>query len=331
VKFILFMCGISFINAVSFEEAAVAARGQADVEVLKQYLDGPNGPDDDRDSQEKGMSLLMLAATRHSCYARLCGQGPEAVKILLEAGADVNYQNFEDRFTPGISALYLAAQWANRWESTETLQLLLNHPDIDVNIRTEQGDSVLGAAASNDEVISLLKEAGAVCKCISEKCRRLSYGNCGFSRDYIISLCGVCLQYRQTIPEAVTFDEAEKAVKGNADIQILSVYLNFNLADTTDFPDQKIWSSYTLLEIAARYGNNQAIEILLQDGADINHGGVKALYLAADWGRTESVRLLLQDPKLDLSLFDTSNLDSDWLSTEYPDIWRLLKEAGVDL
>merc|ERR1712200_35847 len=157
--------------------------------------------------------------------------------------------------------------------------------------------------------------------------RRLSYGNCGFTRDYIISLCGVCLQYRQTIPEAVTFDEAVKAVKGNADIQILSVYLHFNLPDTTDFPAT---NGNTLLMTAARYGNNPAIEILLKDGADINalnNGGVPALYHAIFWGRTESVRLLLQDPKLDLSLLDFNDkYGIGGLSTEYPEIWTLLKE-----
>ena len=42
---------MSCLFLVSFDEAAKAARGQADVDLLKQYLDVPNGPDDQRDSE----------------------------------------------------------------------------------------------------------------------------------------------------------------------------------------------------------------------------------------------------------------------------------------
>ena len=63
-----------------------------------------------------------------------------------------------------------------------------------------------------------------------------------------------------------------------------------------------IWSRYSFISTIGSLSN-------------ISITGVKALYLAADWGRTESVRLLLQDPKLDLSLFDTSNLGKYLLAT----------------
>jgi len=111
-------------------------------------------PDIDINIQDNdGRTALIQAAW--SGYA-------DSVKSLIsKPDIDINIQD-----NNGDTALWYSASSGK----TESIKLLLSKPEIDINIQSNDGDTALGWA-KNDEVKSLLEEAGAQCRCVSDSCR----------------------------------------------------------------------------------------------------------------------------------------------------------------
>lgn len=148
------LIGFSLVSSqskVSWDAVRESAEGKwwTDIQVLKDYLD-ENNPD--AETTINGKTLLMRA-TMHD--------NPEGVRLLLDAGADVNAKD-----NPGSTALTIAT-WNG---STDSVKILLEDVNIDVNILDGSGDSALGLA-ENDEIKKMLQQIDAVCQCSSSWCR----------------------------------------------------------------------------------------------------------------------------------------------------------------
>jgi len=182
-------------SKVSFDDAKEAAQGKADIEDLKEYLED-NKPDDERSDEpiyKKGQTLLMEAVQwgNYRAISLLLAKGADVNAkdhfgktalmhaswrwnedvvrdLLLVPGIDINNQGKFD----GMTALMLAAEGGN----TPNVKILLDNEDIDVNILDAKGNTALGWAR-NAETKKMLEQHGAICRCVSDWCRR-SVGNC---------------------------------------------------------------------------------------------------------------------------------------------------------
>lgn len=72
----------------------------------------------------------------------------EAAALLIEAGADINC-----RSKSGLAPIHLAAQQNNR----PLLELFLYHPDIDLSVKTEAGDTPYDIAYRSSPLYRLFK------------------------------------------------------------------------------------------------------------------------------------------------------------------------------
>lgn len=133
-------------KSVTFLDASEAIQGNADLSLLKTYLQ-TNQPDAERDSN--GDTLLFQSAWNKNA---------NAMKILLDAGANVNAQNDNSRFTQvkESSVLMIAAHLGD----TESVKVLLAQPNININLMDSVGLTALNLA-SNDEISNMLRNAGA--------------------------------------------------------------------------------------------------------------------------------------------------------------------------
>ena len=89
--------------------------------------------------------------------------------------------------------------------------------------------------------------------------------------------------------------------------------------------------------VAAYIGDFEIVELLIQEGADVNavtkSGGYTALILAADNANTEMVKLLI-DAEADVNAKDnngrTALLAATWAVYQgHTEIMELLREAGA--
>jgi len=312
-------------KGVSFEDAEKAIRGKSDFNMLRRYLRA-HGPNDETYFEGAlGWPLLTIAAQEGNI---------NAIEMLLEFGADINARD-----NSGQTALISAADSGK----TNSVDILIRQPGIDIDAQDNDGDTALGRAR-NREIVKLLEESGADCRCVSEFCRS----------ERFISKCGVPLV-------AGSFTAALAAVKGQADIYYLRSYLQ------NHGPDDETEKGFSLLMIAGRYNEDtEALEMLLDAGANVNYqtgygysaltqtaafgeaesvkillqqpginvnlrqfAGETALYDAADFGQTETVKYLLQHPDIDLNL--TDEYGNTALGVAYnEEIVRLLKQRGAE-
>jgi len=102
--------------------------------------------------------------------------------------------------------------------------------------------------------------------------------------------------------QSVSFYDAWESAIGDREIKVLEDYLKWNHPDA-----ETANNGWNLLIIAARFGNTEAIYLLLAAGSDVNakdRFGITALILAARHGATEGVRALLLAPSIDVNIQD---------------------------
>ena len=179
----IFTTGTASAAATEGDPSLFAAIRQGDVKLLKEHLDQPSLEARDR----RGATLLMHAAA----FGNL-----ETLRLLLDAGADLNVRNHFDatallwgardlekarlliergadvnaRSKQGRTPLMLACL---RPGGSETVALLLAK-GADVNVQDGRGDTALGLAASIGEVESmrLLLGKGADAATVNKKGER---------------------------------------------------------------------------------------------------------------------------------------------------------------
>ncbi|MBT8383496.1 MAG: ankyrin repeat domain-containing protein, partial [Ignavibacteria bacterium] len=102
-----------------------------------------------------GSDLNVVEPTRESTplITAAALERPEAAEILIEGGADINYQNAD-----GSTALHTAIAFSK----TELAEILID-AGIDLNIKNNDGSTALHTAAffCNTEVVKALLENGA--------------------------------------------------------------------------------------------------------------------------------------------------------------------------
>jgi ankyrin repeat protein len=96
------------------------------------------------DTTNDGTTALICACSNASKSNEL---SLSIVKLLVEKGADINQQNTPEN-KPDKTALIVASELGN----TEVVSLLLNTPNIELNVQDLKGNTALIYAISNPEI-----------------------------------------------------------------------------------------------------------------------------------------------------------------------------------
>jgi ankyrin repeat protein len=183
-------------------------------------------------------------------------QDMEALKSLVESGADVNYQ--DPKY--GTTALMLACNYG----LTDMARFLLDN-GAKANIQAKNGSTALsGAAQQSLELVKLLLDKGADVQLKTEE------GITAFTNSIIGVLRG-----------SVTTEVAELLLEKGANVD--------------EAPDKGGAAGYTCLMMAARNNNPDLVKFLASKGANLNiaaQDGATALSLAEKEDNQEMVKLL---------------------------------------
>ncbi|MEB3310246.1 MAG: ankyrin repeat domain-containing protein [Snowella sp.] len=304
---------------------AIQSKNLATIATLLQFGVDPNSGN------------VLLLATR-------LGQ-KEAVKLLLEKGADVNQANLA-----GETPLTLIAKQGDReiWnilrqfdvkltvdalmtaagEGQDEFVKTLIQAGLDIDTEDENGDTALHLACleGHVSVVSALLALGA----------NVNHRNHLGDTPLLIAL----LQDHPEIADQLLcaganphFANEEEmpvtlAVK-NQQHKIIHLLLKAGVDPDTRFPDSK-----TLLMKAADLGDRDLVEILLQAGADVNltdSTQATALMWASHRGYAEIVKTLIQIPAIDLDAKNRGGYTALMLASfnQYFDVVDILKKAGA--
>jgi len=133
-----------FVKSGKVEDTLLTASLRGDVKAVKEFIKkGANVNEKDNN----GFTILMLTARQNN---------PEIIKLLLDAGADMNAVSGEATFDGKYTALALAA--GNN--QVENIKLLLA-AGAKVNVKDLRQNTPLHYAANNEEMTKMLLAAGA--------------------------------------------------------------------------------------------------------------------------------------------------------------------------
>ncbi len=233
-----------------------------------------------------GVSPLLLAVDKETA---------EIARLLIDAGADVNYtlpeQQFSSRSASGISALLVAVDK----ENGEIVRMLLSAganvnyvlPKQRFGSGSTTGTSavLLAVKQGNEEIVRLLVEAGANVNHVLPE----QEFNSGSATGTSILLLAV----KQGNEEIVRL-----LVEAGADVNYALPQQGFQSKST---------GGMSALLMAVNEGHETIVRLLVEAGADVNSafpdqgfparkstGGVSALMLASFGGHEEMARLLIE-------------------------------------
>jgi ankyrin repeat protein len=224
---------------------------------------------DVNDYDEHGYTPLIHAASSNP--------DPEVIRVLLEAGADVNQGNYDVRFKTFTSPLLVAVR-----ESTPEVVRILIDAGADVNQRNHRLATALTAAVYRNDLamVTLLLSAGAKVNVWD------GYGNTVLriaeregSDPAIIQALQEATPHSATL--RMTRDEFYEIVATGSAAEVAAASSEGADANTKDEDD------YTVLMHALRSDQDlDVIQLLLEAGADVNsimalNTGWQALVVAA--------------------------------------------------
>jgi len=290
---------------------------------LRGLKSGLRDADAAKAKDSKGVPLVMYAAAFGS---------PEALRMLIDAGADVNAKNSFDA---------TALMWAAG--DPVKARMLIEH-GADVNARSKQGRTALIIAASHDggsETVRLLLARGAdpKAKDMIDTTALLTAARADDTESV-----------RMLLEKGLDVNGADKggntalaAAVSNDDLPMVKMLLakgaNVNTAIT--YAGRVKFGPIALVKLtplmfAAPHGSVQMIKTLLDAGANVNDTdvrGMTALMLAvgSDNQNVEVVKLLLA-AKADVNARSTAGETAfDWaLKFNHPEVLEALRKAGAE-
>ena len=239
----------------------VGAARDGDIKALKQHI--AKGAD------VNALHFEMPPLT----WAALMGQ-TEAVKLLLQHGADINGRNKDDN-----TALHLAAFFGR----ADAVKVLLEN-GANIKARNDDGATPIDMLSVDWEMTVFI--GGFVGLNIEEK----EIAAMKKGRSEIAKLFGVDDVFNDASPFSPQ-RLSEAAFTGDV------ATMKQALADGADPNTMDPQSGSTLLATAALMGHTKVVALLLENGADVNarsRDGATALHTAAFLGRAETVKYLLE-------------------------------------
>jgi ankyrin repeat protein len=309
VSLLLFIITEPTLHCAENEEL-VAAAGAGEFDTVKTLLQQGVSPNSRSEYQD---TSALTAAVR--------GSHTVIVRLLIQTGADVNYQNEFNRST------------ALMFVKNPRIAALLIHAGAEVNVFDNWGMSPLNWAATDAgiEVTQVLLEAGAG---TTPEINRLMLAASRGSTDELRRL----LEQGTDIntPDRVGWTPLSVAAEiGHADMArlLLEAGANPNIRYTGWIPLAPPHGEFTPLMGAAKHGHTEITKLLLEQGAQVNARDfyrTTALFHAVRGDSADSVRLLikagalLEDPH-----WGTKPL-TEAVRLGHTECMRVLLEAGAD-
>ena len=248
---------------------------------FENFLESPNNVKYyDNDSNRRNNILFYLAYEKYDLME-------EAIDYGLFDKIDINKSMiFYDNYTRHSNILIFSCLFSKKYSSNKTVKILLEHPNINVNLQSEYGWSALMSASgetntdSTEETVKMLLEHPNIDVNLQNE------------QGYT-ALTHAC-RYSNT-------DSTEKTVK----ILLEHPNIDVNLQDIDG------WSA---LMLASKYSNTDSTEetvkmLLEHSNIDVNLqdiGGWSALMMASRYSNADStektVKILLKHPNIDINL-----------------------------
>ena len=281
----------------------------------------------------------------------------DIVKMLVEAGAGVR-----DTDNEGSTCLIIASYFGH----TETVRCLVGLPEVDVNHRHTDSNTVLHCAVEQTHtgVVQLLIDAGADietkdnhgrspvhCACVSgaldvvKMLVRVGAGVCvtdcrGATCLTLASYCGhtETVRYLVGLPEVdVNHRDSDSNTVLHWAVEQTHTGVVQLLIDAGADIETKDNHGHPPLHYACDSGALDIVKMLVEAGAGVRdtteNGGSTCLTLAAECGCTETVRYLVGLPEVDVNHRDSDNDTALYLARKdnHTDIVQLLIDAGADM
>lgn len=320
------------------ETMLLKAIREKDIEVTKALLAAPGINVNKRGTYTDDMGSwtrtpLILAAHM--------GQA-EIVSILLKMGATVNAKDSTDEIPEarGVTALIRAAAR----DHTDVIRVLLTEAKgLDINFRTPHGETALWFVSGAEDLVAvkMLRERGAVANVISSEGKSVLVTTIFHKQhavlDYLVSQ-GVDINHVDNtgmtpLIEAVLSLKGDKGKYAFAFIkQLLTYKPKLDLQPNAAAGN----GGFTALHMAARFGNTEAVGLLLDNGATLElkslATGATALHYAVLGKQIDTVKYLIKR-KANLDPVDklgTTPL-TEAVQLFQPDMVAVLADAGASL
>ncbi len=300
---------VAFVQKYPGEHQFLAACRQGRVDVMEYWLSQKGfSPNDEFNSGCTRAKVSGLEVASQKGYA-------EGVKLLIEAGADLN------QCCDGATPLYMASENGH----AEAVEILIQ-AGADLNQGTDNGATPLYIASQNGhaKAVEILVKAGADFNQTWDGVTPLfmdsQYGHAGVVEILIQAGADLNQGYDGGVTPLYMASQ-----NGRAEAVEILIQAGADLNQGYD--------GATPLYIASQNGHAKAVEILVKAGADFNQtwDGVTPLFMASQNGHTEVVEILVK-AGADLNQGHNNEATPLFMASQngHVEIVEILIKAGAD-